>query len=212
MNIEKYIILIPLFLLGNSVLGQRLIINRNYTNKAYTQHSNYIEIISKKKNCRKIQLYTNNGIIYRYGNCEYGWSPDSIGEGKLFLYKLKGNDTVIILERKFLIEERPKATFMLTKSIDRFISKKDLLSETSPFVVYDLPMCSNYPYYGVRKYRIIVIRNYETIYNIENDGMNFQKQTIKVFESLKENDILIFYDIYNPMMYKLDPAQFEVQE
>ena len=181
----------------------------------YAELPNYITIINCNHVTKELILITDNGIIKSdYPKSTFNWIPEHPGIGTIKVFILSGKDSIFLASHKFQIEKLSsffKFQLWSAKNGKISLDSLNLIKMAYTDYCYFFPTDIRTP--TITEFSILVIRDNQQIFNIQNVGQEFSENTKGVFKKLVPTDILVFYSIkylYFGKTGKLEPVEFRI--
>lgn len=192
----KKIPFILLFLLGfQGVFGQEFAIENLKQNYAYPWIGNYLRIAIEDENCENVIVKTDNGTIEKLDSlgCNFVFVPKILGGATLSVYVVENSDTTKIGERIYRIKKWPEFKPHFGR-----ISSKGQMSRAE-FILHQgvrVPMHFDLnAEITVVSYRITVMRECKSVYNLENEGARLDEDNSKILKNVKVGDTVLISDV-----------------
>jgi len=201
---KKILFLSFIFLLLQTIVSaQKFAIAADKENVLYIGVDNPISIAVENVPARSIIIKMDNGKISEEFGC-YVARVTKVGPTNIILYKKVNGKLKEIGRKAFRAKRIPDPVFRIASG-KMFISKAEIENQLyvrAESCCYDIN-------YHVDSFTVVIVRKYTATYELKNINNKLNDETINAFYLLKENDVLIFknifiYDVERPR--QIDPV------
>jgi len=181
----------------------------------YAELHNRITIINCNYLTKELRVLTDNGIVKRESaKYTFNWIPEHPGIGTIKVFILSGKDSIFLGSHTFQIEKLSSFfKFQLWSAKNGKISLDTLNLIKMAYTDYGYGFPTDIRMPTITEFSIMVIRDNQQIFNIQNVGQEFSENTKEVFKKLVPTDILVFYSIkyvYFGKTGKLEPVELRI--